>query len=241
MSEIPLVQQVDYGYEYKLQQMGTWYHTNWDAMGAIMSVYSRPGMTVADVTYGAGSFWKYCDTTIYDFRPSDLKLNGIDFKSLPYDDSEIDIVVFDPPYRYTPRTNIHTHHSERYALESSLGIYRPSDVEALYLDGILECERVTKNGGFIIVKCMDCIEANLQSFMHASIMQMGSNLYAKDLIVVCPKSTVGSRHKRQRHLKKTHSYFIVFRKGGAWPFGIPKMGPPPTTDGHQDGVGLRTI
>ena len=50
-------------------------------------------------------------------------------------------------------------------------------------------------------------------------MGMGDDLTCRDLVVVTPPSTVASRWKRQKHLKKSHSYFIVMRKGGAWPFG----------------------
>jgi hypothetical protein len=189
-----------------------------------MKVYARKGMVVADVTFGKGAFWKKHDTSKYDFLPSDLRANRIDFRKLPYSDNSLDLVVFDPPYRYTPRTNKETHHSDRYNLSSGLEIFRPSDVLNLYLIGMSECERVVVNGGFIIVKCMDTIEANVQNWLHVDLMFAGEDLYVKDLIVVNPKSTVKSRHKRQRHLKKSHSYFIVFRKGGAWPLGLPTMG-----------------
>lgn len=218
-----LLEQVDAGFEYESTQLGTVYASNEEAMAAIMKVYGRKGMTVADVTYGSGVFWKHINTSDYAFTPSDLKTCGTDFTDLPYSDEHMDIVVFDPPYRYTPKTNQPTHHTDRYALHPSANLHRPSDVLALYRAGIAECERVLKQGGFLIVKVMDTIEASEQYWMHIDIMQMGNDLKCRDLVIVAPPSTVASRWKRQRHLKKTHSYFIIMRKGGAWPFGLKTM------------------
>jgi len=221
--ETELLEQVDEGYEYVGKQLNTVHKSNEAALSAIMKVYAREGMTVADVTYGKGVFWKHIDTKKYTFSPSDLKTNGVDFTDLPYEDNSMDVVVFDPPYRYTPAKNKATHHTDRYALHPSANLHRPSDVLALYRAGIVECERVLKKGGFLIIKTMDTIEASKQHWMHIDIMQMGNDLTCRDLVIVAPPSTVASRWKRQKHLKKTHSYFIIMRKGGAWPFGMKSM------------------
>ena len=56
---------------------------NHHLVAKVSRLYLRPGMVVADVTYGKGGFWKSTDTTIYDFRPSDIT-TGTDFRDLPY-------------------------------------------------------------------------------------------------------------------------------------------------------------
>jgi len=214
-----LLEEVDEGHEYIGKQLTTVYTSNEAALSSIMKVYSRGGMTVADVTFGEGVFWKNIDTHKYAFFPSDLKTNGVDFTDLPYEDNSMDIVVFDPPYRYTPAKNKATHHTERYELKPHMNIRTTKDVLNLYRLGIAECERVLKKGGFLIIKCMDNIEAAKQYWVHIDVMGMGDDLACRDLVIVTPPSTVASRWKRQKHLKKKHSYFIVMRKGGAWPFG----------------------
>ena len=218
-----LLEKVDEGYEYPTKQLNTVYSSNESAMSAIMKIYGRENMIVADVTYGEGVFWKTTDTNDYAFFPSDLKTNGVDFTNLPYENDSMDIVVFDPPYRYTPAKNKETHHTERYELKPHMNIRTTKDVLALYRLGITECERVLKKGGFLIIKCMDNIEAAKQYWVHIDIMGMGDNLTCRDLLIVAPPSTIASRWKRQKHFKKSHSYFVIMRKGGAFPFGSKGM------------------
>ena len=214
-----LLKEVDKGYEYEYRQLGTVYPSNESAMVDIMKIYGREGMSVADTTYGSGVFWKGVDTNKYAFFPSDLKTNGVDFTNLPYENDSMDIVVFDPPYRYTPAKNKETHHTERYELKPHMNINNTKDVLNLYRLGIAECERVLKKGGFLIIKCMDNIEAAKQYWVHIDVMSMGDDLTCRDLVIISPLTTIASRWKRQKHFKKTHSYFIIMRKGGAWPFG----------------------
>ena len=68
----------------------------------ILDLYVAPGSTVADVTYGKGVFWRNVPEDLYNLRATDLQ-TGVDCRDLPYEDGEIDCVVFDPPYMHTPR------------------------------------------------------------------------------------------------------------------------------------------
>lgn len=200
-------------------RLGSSFSSNPSAISALASLYLRPGQTVIDPTYGKGVFWKEVDTDLYDCRFTDLAGDGVDFRDLPYEDESADWVVLDPPYRYNPRTATHP--------EGLDGNYRVGDapkniqgVIDLYLDGAREAHRVLRVGGFLVVKCQDTIQDGKQVWVHSllseAIEDMGFAL--KDLAVVVgqPKRV---RWPVQKHLDKTHSYFLVFRKGGLWPFG----------------------
>ena len=67
----------------------------------ILDLYVKPGSVVADVTFGEGVFWRDVESGKYDLRPTDLK-TGVDCRTLPYKDGEIDCVVLDPPYMHSP-------------------------------------------------------------------------------------------------------------------------------------------
>lgn len=67
----------------------------------ILDLYVAPGSTVADVTYGKGVFWRNVPADLYHLLATDLQ-TGVDCRELPYEDGEIDCVVFDPPYMHTP-------------------------------------------------------------------------------------------------------------------------------------------
>lgn len=198
---------------------GSSFDSNPSAMLSLTDLYLRPGQTVIDPTYGKGVFWKKVEVGLYDCRFTDLADDGIDFRALPYDDESADWVVLDPPYRYNPRTATHP--------EGLDGNYRVADaphniqgVIDLYLDGAKEAHRVLRQGGFLVVKCQDTIQDGKQVWTHmiltSRIEELGFAL--KDLAVVVDQLK-RVRWKVQKHLDKTHSYFLVFRKGGLWPFG----------------------
>ena len=70
----------------------------------VLSLYVELGSVVADVTFGKGIFWKRVPEGTFDIRPTDLK-TGTDCRELPYEDGEIDCVVFGPALHAQSRRN----------------------------------------------------------------------------------------------------------------------------------------
>ncbi len=60
-------------------------------------------------------------------------------------------------------------------------------------------------------------------WVHCKLVEAAEQLgfACRDLMVVAPKSVLRTRWPHQRHLRKGHSYFLILRKGGHFPFGIP--------------------
>lgn len=201
----------------------SWASSNEEMFARVLDLYARPGMTVADVTYGKGTFWKLADTSAYDFLPTDITTDGVDARALPYDDGSLDMLVFDPPYRYVERKTQNGHTHEQYQLESLRFEQRPGidGVLDLYRDGIKEAGRVVRHGGFLVVKCQDTAGDGKQTWMHDHVMayceQFGFT--PVDLAIVVIPSPPPTRWKVQRSFKKAHSYFVIARKGGFYPFG----------------------
>lgn len=187
----------------------------------ILELYVPTGSVVADVTYGNGVFWRNVPEGHYELRPSDLK-DGVDCKDLPYDPASIDCVVFDPPYMHTPGGTAHNGHQnyESYYRNNSISHPQKKYHEAvldLYFEGSREAYRVLKHNGILIVKCQDEVCANKQRLTHVEIIvelqQMG--FITEDLFVLVRNGKPGvSRVLKQRHARKNHSYFLVFRKNG---------------------------
>jgi tRNA G10 N-methylase Trm11 len=155
----------------------------------------------------------------------------VDMRSLPYGGGSADMVVIDPPYRYTPDRNIR--HEDTPGHGKVDGLYnlqaaRLTNTQAvldLYHAGMAEASRVLKTGGFLVLKCQDTIQDGINIWMHIDLIQKGEELgfACRDLLVVVTKSPTKTRWDRQRHLRKAHSYFLVLRKGGHFPYGIPSM------------------
>jgi len=193
--------------------------TNDAVFPQVLALHVPKGSIVCDVTYGKGVFWKGIDTAAYDLRATDLT-TGVDCRRLPYGDSMIDCVVFDPPYMHTPGGTAHQNHQHYEHYYNNNGTSHTSKkyheaVLDLYFEGSKEAFRVLKPNGILIIKCQDEVCANKQRLTHVEIInelsQMG--LAVVDLFVVLRNNKPGvSRVLKQVHARKNHSYFLVFRK-----------------------------
>lgn len=205
--------------------------TNDEGFARIMRLYARPGDVVADPTFGNGVFWRQVDRSQYTLLLSDLHSHSIDLRQLPYADASVDVLINDPPYRYTPLKNSkqddvpgHGKVDGLYNLQAAK-LTNTQAVLSLYQDGMKEGLRVLRPGGFLVVKCQDTVQDGKNIWVHCLLMQHAETLgYAcRDMLVVAPVSILKTRWERQRHLRKAHSYFLVLRKGGHFPFGIPSV------------------
>lgn len=192
--------------------------TNDDLFPSIIKLYVTPGSKIADVTYGKGVFWRNVNTEDFDFYPTDI-MTGVDCRDLPYDDSSLDCVVFDPPYMHTPGGTAHSSHQnfEQYYQNNATTSDKKyhEAVLDLYFRAAREASRVLKASGVYIVKCQDEVCANKQRLTHVEIINelVKDGFIVEDLFVLVRKNRPGvSRILRQRHARKNHSYFLVFRK-----------------------------
>ena len=156
---------------------------------------------IADVTYGSGIFWKNVDVSKYKLFPSDIA-DGIDCRSLPYENERFDALVLDPPYMegllrnnaahkagvstYSPFREYYSNGNE----ENHGGPKWHEAVTDLYYKAGNEAYRVLKEHGIMIVKCQDEVSANKQWLTHVEIITYYPKIgfYTKDLFVVIRKN-----------------------------------------------------
>lgn len=194
--------------------------TNEDLFPQILQLYISKKSKVADVTYGKGVFWRKVNKENYTILKSDIS-TGIDCRHLPYESNYLDCVVLDPPYMHTPGGTAHSNHQnfEAYYKNNQTG----NKTEKKYHEAVLdlyysagkEAKRVLKQKGIFIVKCQDEVCANKQRLTHVELI----NEYAiqgfvcEDLFILIRNGKPGvSRMITQKHARKNHSYFLVFRK-----------------------------
>ena len=192
--------------------------TNNDIFPSVAALYIPKGGIVADITYGKGVFWKNIDTRRYTLKKTDIS-TGTDCRNLPYKNGTIDSVVFDPPYMHTPGGSAHVGHQnyEQYYRNNGTKSdkkYHEAVLE-LYFETAAEVWRILRDGGTFIVKCQDEVCACKQRLTHVEIINelTKADYIAEDLFVLMRTNKPGvSRILKQRHARKNHSYFLVFRK-----------------------------
>lgn len=171
-----------------------------------VELYFNPGDIIADVTYGKGVFWREVDTEKYEVVGSDIQ-QDIDFRNLPYEDDSFDHSVIDPPYARISNLKgiVDCYKTSRYTTHK--------EIIKLYRDGLNELVRVTKDKGYILVKCQDEVCGCKQKWSHIEIYDIAVGeyqLYAKDLFILVNNKKPKVIHKQQ-HARKIHSYLWVFQ------------------------------
>ncbi len=190
---------------------------NAELLADALAIHILRGSTVADVTYGRGSFWKLITEGAYNVVTSDL-MDGVDGRHLPYESGSIDAVLVDPPYQYISSGGSTTGGADleqRYRNHARAGVGHESVVQ-LYVDLGREAARVLRPKGVVMVKCQDEVASGRQRLTHVDVIEAYRNFgfECDDLFVLVQtgRPMVNSRVKRQRHARKNHSYLLVFKR-----------------------------
>lgn len=183
---------------------------NSDLIKTVASLYAvDPDISIADVTYGKGVFWKKCQHL--DVTGSDLITTPerpYDFRDLPYEDKSFDIVVLDPPYIHSPGDHMT---DSRYQNAHTTGGFLYGDIMELYRGGMAQALRVARKQ--VWVKCKDQVQAGQQCWAHVDMHHEAKKLgmIGRDLFILIPKArTPSGRWTVQHHARKPMSYLWVF-------------------------------
>lgn len=114
---------------------------------------------ILDVTFGRGNWWHHPTPT--NVVGHDLRLDGVDFRSLPYDDCSWDVIAYDPPYvsvggRKTTTLQGGDYH-DRYGLTDAPR--SPAELQDVIDAGLREVARVVRRRGLVLCKCQDYVSS----------------------------------------------------------------------------------
>jgi tRNA G10 N-methylase Trm11 len=166
---------------------------------------------VLDPTCGRGVWWQRWMPE--ELVTSDLK-DGVDFRNLPHPDASFDAVAFDPPYvsiggRTT--TGIPAMHHAYGLTEAPRS---PQALQAMINEGMGECARVLRCGGYLLVKCCDYVSSGKlwlgthHTLTHA--LSLGLECVDRFEYVGTPRPQPSGR--RQVHARRNLSTLLVLRK-----------------------------
>ena len=172
------------------------------------------GPIQADVTYGLGNF--YCSTwtrtfpeIAFDLAPRVPGVIPADVRRLPLRDGCLRSVMFDPPFMI--KTGPGAKLKERFG--SQIGNMK--DLWNFYFLAMKEIHRVLAPGAWLVFKCQDGVLSGVNNFTHCEIYNMAVCIGFKPVdlfILLANHRMTDPTHKVQKHARKFHSYFWVFKK-----------------------------
>jgi SAM-dependent methyltransferase len=176
--------------------------------------YLKPEDHVLDPTYGRGGWWKKwipARLVAHDINPDLCYPRGysIDFRAMPYDDATFDVVAFDPPYKLngTPTAEV----DERYGVHVVAG---RAERHQMIRDGIVECLRVLKPGGYLLVKCQDQVNGGKVRWQTIEFTHHAERV--GPAVLVDMLHMLGGRPqpegRSQQHARRNMSTLLVLKK-----------------------------
>jgi hypothetical protein len=173
------------------------------------------GEYVLDVTYGEGKWWTR-------YRP-DVLIEGTketeDFRHRPEDNDSVPVITFDPPYISTGSRE--TSSVDRFYSAYGLGDLKGwRAIRSLIDDGLAECARILRPGGWLLVKCMDYVESGHKVWntfhVYGQAESLGLELVDRfhHLTGGGPQTltNVDGSPRQQKHAREVSSMLLVFTK-----------------------------
>lgn len=208
----------------------TYWRTNAEMILDLVKLgYLKSSDKVLDPTFGEGKWWTL-------WRPDDLtardrKLdNKFDFRDTEFDDNSFDAITFDPPYvcaggRKTSTLGIAPDGESsdfhwRYGMHTAPTT--PQGVQQQINDGLIECDRLVKPGGYVLVKCTNYIISGkywpgVFKTIHFAF-QVGYELVDELYHLSSPRPQPKNRTRkdgtpvRQQHSRNNYSTLLVLKK-----------------------------
>lgn len=180
----------------------------------IMSLYGISRFDL-DPTYGKGGFYKNGvpkPVARYDIDPQFKHVRKADCCDLTIASESIHSMIFDPPFIAAGRNKKDT--GIIYGRFSKVA-GNMSELFSFYSRSLLEFYRVLEKDGILVFKCQDVVHAGKNYFTHVYIYNVAEKMGFRpiDLFVLVASTRMSQWNmKKQRHARKYHCFFWVFRK-----------------------------
>lgn len=191
---------------------GTIYTNEQELLKAIKDLYCPQGIYL-DPMYFKGNFYKEISKPLYclDINPiHDYILKADATNLVGFKDSSIPSMILDPPFLFEIRNRKNSNYGA-----NTHGILRGfEELKSLYQGILREAYRILKSKGILIFKCQDYTDSKT-TITHCLVYNWAieQGFYAKDLAILwLVKNKIYNSKLKQRHLRKTHSYFWIFEK-----------------------------
>ena len=182
----------------------------------IIRLYVEDGRFDIDPTFSTGGFYRKIPQPklCYDLVPQKDGVLQADCRKLPIKSGSVRSIIIDPPFLATTGKSLQSNNgniiNRRFSVARS-----ERELAALYEAAIMEANRVLCPGGILVFKCQDKVSSGKQYMMHCNVYQWAilHGFEVLDLFVLLARSRlVANWQRNQKHARKYHCYFWVFRK-----------------------------
>ena len=197
---------------------------DYEALDILLKLHAPKYITednfILDCTYNKGKMWQGLS-----YKPVRMDINPsfevdvvADFTAMPFVDASFDVIVFDPPFLPIHAASFNSSRiwELQYGITADDSLRRGDNVCPMFMPFLSEARRVLKADGIIIAKIGDLVHNHKQQFQGVEFVNCAYRvgLCPCDLLIKVRNSNLNSsKWKHVRHLRKTHSYFFVVRKG----------------------------
>lgn len=186
-----------------------------EILRAICVLYNGGRPFECDPTYSRGEFYKnFLKPKLkFDLTPQLAEVQQADCRNLPLASDSIQSLMFDPPFNMSGDAGKDNPNGRMNTRFTSFKNY--AELKEMYIPAISEFYRVLAPKGLFVIKCQDSVSSGKQYMTHADVIRwaQAAGFYCEDMfILVRTNLLMDNRWKNQRHARKAHSYFIVFRK-----------------------------
>lgn len=183
-----------------------------EVIKALIEIHNDNKDIECDPMYFKGNFWKdglNKPKYMFDINPQVDECKYGDATKLPLENNTLESIILDPPFLICNRPSQYKYYSSK-----THTFYKTfDDLYMSYQDIIREAYRVLRKKGILIFKCQDYTDSST-IMTHNVVYQIatGEGFYAKDIAILVKPLKVYNGNLIQRHLRKIHTYFWVFRK-----------------------------
>lgn len=190
------------------------FYNEQELLQTILEIHNNGEPIQLDPMYNQGMFYKdLIDKPIYrfDLQADEKGYDAItaDATKLPVLSESIKCMILDPPFMFGTHGNTKNNIiNKRYTMFNNF-----DELEKLYKGILKESYRVLCKKGILIFKCQDYTDAKT-TMTHCLVYNWATEIgfYAKDIAILERPNKIYNGNLKQRHLRKTHSYFFVFVK-----------------------------
>lgn len=196
-----------------------------DLLANMLDFYVRPLGPIVDVTANKRRMWKGLDTSSVVFCDLDPAMKPdvtLDFKSLPFRDNSVALLIYDPPHLPAAAGTDASH--EQYVIDYGLKhSVKGDNVNSFHLPFLTEAARILMKDGLIFTKISDYVHNHAYQWSlvdFIGFVRQVPGLTPCDLRIKrdpAGGNLKSSKWTRAMHARRVHSWWVVIRKGRCEP------------------------